>query len=257
MRGSFLERWERGGAPRAGVEHEHNRFRGLIQEQARLASGELDLQPQRKRRDVLLLGPGPAREPRPAARRATRVRRRQAARPVGDERLSGEQWSRDVRLVAWRLERLGGRGRLDGPGSGNDSPLLRRGGTGSASGCAWLGSSRTTSVVAPISIVSATASVCGEEIRSPLTYVPLVEPRSSIAQKPLLSRATRAWAREISSSSASRPAPSAWRPIRSSSSTTIDIRRPCRRRPRDGPRVRPCADCIEPRVGEERISAAG
>src|ERR1700746_2045606 len=60
-------------------------------------------------------------------------------------------------------------------------------------------------------------------MRSPLTNVPFVEPRSSIAQKPLRSKLIRACEREISSSSARRPAPSAWRPISSSSSSRIDI----------------------------------
>ena len=88
---------------------------------------------------------------------------------------------------------------------------------------AGIGSSRTTRVVPPTSIVSPTDSVCGPVIRRPLTNVPLVEPRSSIAQKPLRSKLIRACEREISSSSASRPAPSAWRPISNSSSSRIDI----------------------------------
>ncbi len=88
---------------------------------------------------------------------------------------------------------------------------------------AGIGSSRTTSVVPPTSIVSPTDSVCGPLMRRPFTNDPLVDPRSSIAQKPLRSKLMRACEREISSSSASRPAPSAWRPIKSSSSSRIDM----------------------------------
>ena len=79
----------------------------------------------------------------------------------------------------------------------------------------------TMRALAPTVIRSPVSRIERSSRRRPLTKVPLVEPRSSIPNRPSLSGNTRACWREISTSLASVPSPSAWRPITNSSSTRI------------------------------------
>ncbi len=159
---------------------------------------------------------------------------------------SGARWMR-----AWRRETSGSSVSRPSPAtarpiSRSPSSSIRRpapapetisscspigsGAAGSMSAEGWVGDgsfpsgSVTRMIVWPIFTLSPGTSARTPSTRSPLTQVPLADPRSSICSSPSGPRRTRACCREASGSSPSCPSPSTVRP--SSSSAPGSSRRP-------------------------------